>query len=64
MSGFTVVWTCYCSDAADAVARLPETCPEHDKTRMADPYPNPMPGGVMPGHRCDVGGTQSGASDG
>ena len=52
MSGFIVMWTCYCSDAGYDPASLPETCPEHDSPRMAEPWPNTMRGGVSTGHRC------------
>lgn len=55
-TGYTVVWTCFCSDAADAPEWLTERCPEHDRPQMAVPYRNTMPGGVAVGHCCDIGG--------
>lgn len=54
MSGFTVMWACYCTDAADAADWLPSTCPEHDAPQVAAPNANPFPGGVRPGHSCHL----------
>lgn len=55
-TGYTVVWSCYCSDAAIDAELLPKTCPEHAAPMVAPPYRNPMPGGVAMGHCCDIGG--------
>jgi hypothetical protein len=53
--GFTVMWSCYCTDAAYDTADLAERCPHHDRPRVAEPVDlddHGLTGGVITGHRC------------
>ena len=51
-TGWVVLWTCLCADAADAAEWLPELCPGHDRPVAAGPIKNNRPGATAPGHRC------------
>ena len=55
--GFTVMWSCYCTDAAYDLAELAERCPHHDRPRVAEPVnldDHGRTGGVTTGHQCPL----------
>lgn len=54
-TGFVVVWTCWCSDAAADVDTIPDHCPGHNVPRLhGPPVENTRFGPMRLGHACNA----------